>query len=161
MSIAAFYRNWLPFTKRYTYYDEGLAAQGFLPCVFVKGNVQPWKQGLITDLTQVGIIYKDYKTIYVKNEPVFDMSGLPAGATLEENPIVFWDGKWFDVQGNQDWTTAGRAPKHYKYLAIRRTIGPGDDPIPEPTPLPELVNAFELIVSELHQLTPIVIEGLT
>ena len=160
MSIAAFYRNWLPFTQRYSYYKEGDPAVGFLPYVFVKGNVQPWKQGLVSDLTQVGIIYRDYKTIYVKNKPEFDLSGLPPDAVLEENPIVFWDGYWFNVQGNQDWTTAGRAPKHYKYLAIRRTIGPGDEPIPEPTPIPELVSSFELIVSELNLLTPIVIEGL-
>lgn len=161
MSIAALYRNWLPFTQRYTYFDGGESVEGFLPLVYIKGNVQPWKQGLLGSLTEVGTIYKDYKTLYIKKEPVFDFSGVPVGATLDENPIVYWDGKWFNVQGNQDWTTAGRAPKHFKYLAIRRTVGPGDDPIPDPTPLPELVEAFELVVSELHILTPIVINAIT
>lgn len=161
MSIAAFYRNWFPFTQRYTYFDEGDVVEGFLPFVYVKGNVQPWKQGLITDITEVGTVYKDYKTLYLKKEPVFDFSGVPVGATLEENPIVYIDGNWFNVNGNQDWTTPGRAPKHHKYLCIRRTIGPGDNPLPTPTPLPELVDSFERIVSELHQLTPIVIQGIT
>jgi hypothetical protein len=161
MSIAAFYRNWFPFTQRYTYFDEGDLVEGFLPLVYVKGNIQPWKQGLIGTLTETGVIYKDYKSLYLKNFPVFDTSGVPVGATLDENPVVYWDGKWFDVNGNQDWTSPGRAPKHHKLLCIRRPVGPGDDPIPDPTPIPELVDAFELIVSELHQLTPLVIQGIT
>lgn len=160
MSIAAFYRNWFPFTQRYTYFDEGEAAEGFLPFVYVKGNEQPWKSGLISDLTEIGTIYKDYRTLYVKQAPTFDYSSVPVDAVLEENPIVYVGGSWFNVQGAQDWTKAGRAPKHYKYLCIRRTISPGEDPIPEPIPLPELVDSFELIVSELHLLTPIVIEGI-
>lgn len=160
MSIAAFYRTWVVFTRSYSYYEKGVAKTGYLPFEYIKGNVQPWKQGVVTNLTEVGVIYKDYRTLYLKKQPTLSTTGIPAGAVVSENPLVYFEGNWYDVQGGQDWTLAGRAPKHFKYLCIRNNPGPGSAAIPEPTPMPMLVESFTAIVNELNQLTPLVVNRL-
>lgn len=157
MSIPAFYRTWVPVVPRYTYNFEGDTVEVFGPTVYYKGNIQPWKSGLNLDITQVGIVFSDFLRFYSKQKVTFERPvGVPDSAAL-----VWWfwfKGRWYNTQGEQDWSVAGRAPKHFQYLG---KFNSGDQPaVGEPTPFPELVDAFALIVSELHQLTPLVIQAI-
>ena len=60
MSIAAFYRNYVPFVQAYSYNQSGRPVEVQTPPTWVKVNVQPYKQGLQFDLTQTGIISVSY-----------------------------------------------------------------------------------------------------
>ena len=44
MSIAAFYRTWIPFVTTYTYLSEGSPVFVTTEPYFIKGNIQPFKQ---------------------------------------------------------------------------------------------------------------------
>jgi hypothetical protein len=165
MSIAAFYRNWLPFVITYGTFVEGDFVTVVTPPVFVKGNIQPFKSGTLLTLSEVGIAFKNYRTLYLRNLP--PMPELPEGAStvkayvwLEGNTIIGAPKGWYVVTSSKDYTLAGRAPKHYEMTAL---FSASDQPpdTGEPTPLPSLVDEFESIVSELHILTPIVLEVLT
>lgn len=156
MSIASFYRTHVPFMEIHSYYEGGKAQFWLTPPTWVKGNLQPFKQGLMGDLTDVGVIYTDWKTLFVRTTPVFDLTGLPEQA-LYTRTVIFIGGRWFEVTATQDWTTAGRAPKHYKYLAVATTAPEGTE-WPEPVPLASLVAKFEAAVRELQQTTVIVNE---
>lgn len=149
MSIAAFYRTYIPFVETYSYYEEGEGREENTPPVWMKVNIQPYKQGLQFDLTQTGVIYNDWKTIYSRGVPEYDTSNIPADATLLGTHAYF-GGQWYAVTATQDWTTPGRAPKHYKYLAIAQT-GQAAIDWPEPVPLGTLVDSFEAAVRELQQ----------
>lgn len=158
MSIAAFYRNYVPFVQTWTYFSSGNSVEVQTPPTWVKVNVQPFKQGLQFDLSQTGAIYNDWKTVYARVIPVFDLEGIPANASLF-GTYAYIQGRWFAVTATQDWTTPGRAPKHYKYLAVAST-GQGAITWPEPIPLGTLVESFEMAVRELQQ-TSIVLTELT
>lgn len=159
MSIAAFYRTYVPFVRTYSFYSEGDNVEVQTPPTWVKINLQPFKQGVQLDPAATGNIYKNWKTAYVRAIPVYDLTGIPSNATMN-GEYFYFKGQWFAVTADQDWTTAGRAPKHYKYLAIAQT-GQGAIQWPEPTPFGQLVENFEAVIRELHQLTPLVIEELT
>lgn len=149
MSIAAFYRTYIPFVQSRSFYQDGRPEEVQTPPTWVKVNVQPFKQGLVVDPTLAGTIYNDWKTIYTRNLPEFDLEGIPPNADLM-GTYAYYDGRWYTVTATQDWTTPGRAPKHYKYLAIATT---GVEAItwPEPVPLGTLVEDFEAAVRELQQ----------
>lgn len=159
MSIAAFYRTYVPFVRTYSYYSEGRNVDVETPPTWVKINLQPFKQGVQLDPAATGNIYKNWKTAYVRAIPVYDLTGIPSNATMN-GEYFYFKGQWFAVTADQDWTTAGRAPKHYKYLAIAQT-GQGAIQWPEPTPLGQLVEDFEAVIRELQQLTPLVIEEIS
>lgn len=156
MSIAAFYRTYIPFMEIHSYYEGGKAQFWFTPPTWVKGNLQPFKQGLIGSLTDVGVIYTNWKTLYVRTTPTFDLTDQPEQAGYLRT-VVYINGRWFDVTATQDWTTAGRAPKHYKYIAVATTV-PDGEVWPEPVPMASLVAKFEAAVRELQQTTIIVDE---
>lgn len=149
MSIAAFYRNYIPFVQQWSYFDFGETVTAQTPPTWVKSNIQPFKQGLMFNLTEVGTVYNDWKTIYTRVIPVFDLEGIPPTATLN-GTYAYYNGRWYAVTATQDWTTPGRAPKHYKYLAVAST-GQGAITWPEPVPLGTLVENFEAAVRELQQ----------
>lgn len=156
MSIAAFYRTYVPFVRTYSYYSEGSPVEVQTPPTWVKINLQPFKQGIQLDVTQTGNIYKNWKTAYARTIPVYDLSGIPSGATMN-GEYFYYNGQWFAVTADQDWTTAGRAPKHYKYLAIAQT-GQGAITWPEPVPLGTLVDEFEAAVREIQQTSIVLTE---
>lgn len=156
MSIAAFYRTYVPFVRTYSYYDEGDNVEVQTPPTWVKINLQPFKQGIQLDVTQTGNIYKNWKTAYARTIPVYDLSGIPSGATMN-GEYFYYKGQWFAVTADQDWTTPGRAPKHYKYLAIAST-GQGAITWPEPVPLGTLVDEFEAAVREIQQTSIVLTE---
>ena len=158
MSIAAFYRNYVPFVQAYSYTESGRPVEVQTPPTWVKVNVQPYKQGLQLDLTQTGIIYSNWRTVYARTIPVFDLEGIPSNAGLT-GTYVYIQGRWYAATATQDWTTPGRAPKHYKYLAVAST-GQGAITWPEPIPLGTLVDSFEAAVREIQQ-TSIVFTELT
>ena len=158
MSIAAFYRTYIPFVQNWSYYNRGEPVNVQTPPTWVKVNIQPFKQGLVFNVADVGTIYSDWKTIYARNIPEFDLEGIPPTASLL-GTYVYYNGRWFSVTATQDWTTPGRAPKHYKYLAVAST-GQGAISWPEPIPLATLVENFEAAVRELQQ-TSIVLTQLT
>ena len=166
MSIAAFYRNWVPFVTRYGYYSGGDFISVITQPYFIKGNIQPFKQGTMFTLDQFATSYKNYRTLYLRNAP--DFPDLPPEATqvetfayIEGNTQVGSAAGWYTVIASKDYTQAGRAPKHYQYDCLFVTTTPGETPIPPPVPMPDLVDAFEAVIRELHELTPIVIEELT
>lgn len=169
MSIAAFYRNWVPFVTTYGYYVDGDFQEFLTEPFFVKGNIQPFKQGTLFSLADYGTSYKNYRTLYLRDLPAY--GDLPPQATqvktyawIEGNSQVGQQRGWYVVIASKDYTKAGRAPKHFEFDALyTATDQPGGDvnPLGEPVPMPDIVDAFEAVVRELHQLTPIVIEELT
>ena len=156
MSIAAFYRTYVPFVESYAYYESGREVESQTPPTWVKVNVQPYKQGLQLDLEQTGIIFSNWKTVYARSIPVFDRENIPQNATLT-GTYAYIQGRWFAVTATQDWTTPGRAPKHYKYLAVAST-GQGAITWPEPIPLGTLVEDFEKAVREIQQTSAVLTE---
>lgn len=158
MSIAAFYRNYVAFVQTYSYFFEGENVEVQTPPTWVKVNIQPAKAGILLNLSDYGTVFKDWKTVYARSIPEFDLEGIPSNATLN-GTYAFIEGRWFAVTGTQDWTTPGRAPKHYKYLAIAST-GQGAINWPEPIPFASLVLNFEAAVREVQQ-TSIVLTELT
>lgn len=162
MSIAAFYRSWLPFVVSYGTYVEGEFTTVTSPPFFVKGNIQPFKSGAMLTLEEAGIAYKNNRTIYLRNLP--ELPTLPPDAQsvktyvwIDGNTLIGEAKGWFVVTTSKDYTKAGRAIKHYEMTGL---YSAKDQPqgIGEPTPLPGLVDEFELIVSELHILTPLLLE---
>lgn len=153
MSIAAFYRTYVPFVKTYGYFVDGRAVEVQTPPTWVKINLQPYKQGIQLDVTQSGNIYKNWKTAYARTIPVYDLSGIPSDAKMN-GEYFHYKGQWFAVTADQDWTTASRAPKHYKYLAIAST----GITWPEPVPLGTLVDEFEAAVREIQQTSIVLTE---
>lgn len=158
MSIAAFYRTYVPFVQSYSYFSEGDPVEVQTPPTWIKVNIQPWKTGIVLDLETQGTIFKDWRAVYARTIPVYDMTGIPEGATLL-GTYYYYGGQWFTATATQDWTTPGRAPKHYKYQAIAST-GQGAITWPEPIPLATLVEQFENVVWELQQVTPLIVEVL-
>lgn len=156
MSIAAFYRTYIPMMEIHSYYEGGKSQFWFTPPTWVKGNLQPFKQGLMGNLTDVGVIYRDWKTLYIRTIPEYDLTDKPEQAQYLRT-VVYINGRWFDVTATQDWTTAGRAPKHYKHIAVATTV-PDGEVWPEPVPMASLVAKFEAAVRELQQTTVIVDE---
>lgn len=166
MSIAAFYRDWVPFVTSYGYYVDGRFETFVTQPYFVKGNIQPFKTGTMFSLSEFASSYKNYRTLYLRQPPVY--ADLPPQATqvqtfayITGNTQVGEVQGWYLIIASKDYTRAGRAPKHYEYSALYSGGTPGDDPIPPPVLMPDLVDAFEAVIRELHELTPIVIEELT
>lgn len=169
MSIAAFYRSWVPFVTTYGYYSEGDFITVTTDPYFVKGNIQPFKQGTLFNLADYGSSYKNYRTLFLRKLPQY--IDLPAGAQqvktyawISGNSQVGQQEGWYVVIASKDYTKAGRAPKHYEFDALYTATdqpGPEGSPLGEPVPFPELVDRFEAVIRELHTLTPIVIEELT
>lgn len=171
MSIAAFYRNWVPFVTTYSYYDDDTGENVIVTTepYFVKGNIQPFKQGTMFSLAEYGTSYKNYRTLYLKKTPVYidlppDVSQLKTYAWVSGDSQVGQQQGWYVIIASKDFTKAGRAPKHYVFDCIYTATdqpGPEGSPLGEPVPFPELVDSFEAVIRELHELTPLVIEEIS
>lgn len=154
MTIAAFYRTPLPCVQAYSYMLSGRPVTVYTEVVYINANVQPYKQGntLVNGgEDSAGIFYyTNYETVYTKNQPnlPYPADALPPGATLlTPGKFYFWyNKKWYVKVGDQDWTDAGRAPKHYKWFGTASTDVPAvPDPLEESS-----VIAFENITTRLH-----------
>lgn len=155
MSIAAFYRNWIPFARAFTYFDpETMDEVTEYHIVHVKGNIQPFKGGLTIDIQQHITDMQAYRVVYTKKSIRNLWDDITIGQPGEY--AFFYDveeGQWFRVEGKENWKRPGRNPKHHKYTgrySEQTTIAIG-----EPTPMPELVDKFEAVVAELHNLIPV------
>lgn len=159
MSIAAFYREWLPVKRKYTYFLSGKSEELYSEVIWFKCNVQNWKTGQLQDVTQIGTLIKDYRRLYMKTEPVIPVPTPPVGATAftESDTMIYLDGDWYFLNGAEDWSRAGRGVKHFRWNIQRYTIQPTD---PEPLPMAQIVDDFALVVSELTQVTPLILEGI-
>lgn len=168
MSIAAFYRNWVPFVTTYGHYVAGDFVTVTTSPIFVKGNIQPFKQGTLFDLETYGSSYKNYRTLYLRHLPIYpdlpsDAQQVKTYAWITGNSQAGVQEGWYVIIVSKDYTQAGRAPKHYVFDCIYTTTdqpGPEGSPLGEPVPMPELVDRFEAVIRELHELTPIVLEDL-
>lgn len=155
MTIAAFYRTSIPCVQAYSYILSGRAVTVYTEVNYINSNVQPYKQG--NTLVQAGadlagiFYYTNYQTVYTKNQPSlpYPASALPPGATLlTPGKFYFWYKKrWYVKIADQDFTEAGKAPKHYKWFG---TASATDVPN-VPAPLEESsVKAFESVTTKLH-----------
>jgi len=158
MGIKAFYRNWVGVVGKYTYTQANRTEEVFTDIKYYKGNIQPWKEGMGQfNSGGGGFVFEDFNLLYTKSDVTFEEpDGIPPTAT---NITFFqwWffhNGKWYFVKGDEDWSYAGRQPKHHKYYG-QYLSGQEDiiDDVGVPIPLGELVDQFQNVVSELNQVS--------
>ena len=150
MTIAAFYRTSIPCVQAYTWTIAGRPETVYTPVTYLQANVQPMKQGFTFNQNDGGLFYyTNFQTVFTKQVPQLQQPAPPAGGTGlgAVGKFYFWyGGRWYVQTGNQDWTTCGRNPKHYRWYGIASSDVPAvPDPITE-----ETVVAFEDAVSRLH-----------
>lgn len=150
MSKKALYRQNVAFTQAYSYIKDGEPVTVFVPIVWTKGNLQPFKQGIITNISDVGTIFKDWRVLYTKTHPVFDTTNIPTDADAGIT-YFYYDGVWYSVNGEQDWSIQARNVKHFKWLAVHVQNASLPPALVEPVPYSRLVESFEKVVSELDQ----------
>lgn len=160
MSVKALFRTDVAFVETYSYYFEGNPVAWVTPIAWTKGNLQPYKQGIMTDLTNAGLVFTDWRVLYIKNKPNLDYTNRPTDPTLEKGLIYFYyGGAWYAVTGDQDWRMQAKGVKHYKLLAVKSKATP-DGLDANPTPVADLVDDFEQVVIELEQVNKTVKEVL-
>lgn len=160
MSVKALFRTDVAFVETYSYYDTGETVEWVTPYAWTKGNLQPYKQGIITSIAEAGIIFTDWRVLYVKKKPIFDYTNKPNMPTTAKNKTYFYyGGSWYAVTGDQDWTMQARGVKHFKLSAVKeKDLPQGLDA--NPTPIATLVEDFEHVVMELEQVNETVKEVL-
>lgn len=150
MSIKAFYRDWVATTQRWSYLESGRTVEVYTPIVWMKANMQPFKDGFGFNSSDTGITFESYTLAYSKSDMDTEQPPeIPLGAEQIAADVrwVYFDGKWYYVVGDENWTHAGRAPKHYKYALKYSSQNQPD--IGEPTPSAQLVEDFERAVWRL------------
>lgn len=157
MSIKAFYRQHVAFMESYSHYKDGEPVTTSTPPVWGKGNLQPWKQGIVTETVDAGVFFRDFKVLYVKHKPLFDLTGIPEKSTKLAS-YFYVDGVWYLYKAEQDWSTQAQGVKHWKVLGVKNSSN--TNPFPDPIPVADLVQRLENQVNELEQLTPILREVL-
>ena len=151
MSVKALFRTDVAFVETYSYWFEGNSVIWVTPIAWTKGNLQPYKQGIMTDLTNAGLVFTDWRVLYIKNKPNLDYTNRPTDPTLAKGLTYFYyGGSWYAVTGDQDWRMQARGVKHYKLLAVKSKDTP-DGLDANPKPVADLVDDFEQVVIELEQ----------
>lgn len=118
MPNKSFYRDYVAFYKMYGYYDNyGNYVSGYTEPFITKVNIQPFKEGEMLTFTESTTYYqKGYKKVYTREFPTFTEE------TPEDSEFLFYhakDGEFYQVQGNMDYQTPARGPKHFKFLAVK------------------------------------------
>ena len=150
MSTKAFYRTNVAIVATYSGWVDGENETWVSPITWTKGNLQPYKQGVTQSISEAGVQFTDWRVLYIKSIPVIDYSTKPIDLIQKGKTYFYYEGSWYDVQGNQDWTTQAKGVKHYKLLAIKskqllaNLVG-------ELTPTATLVENLEYAVNELAQ----------
>ena len=157
MSTKALYRTNVAVVETYSGWVDGESATWVSPIAWTKGNLQPYKQGVMTSVNEAGVIFKDWRVLYIKTIPVIDFSTKPSDLTEKGKTYFYYEGVWYDVQGNQDWTMQAKGVKHYKLLAVK-SKQPPESLVGELTPTANLVEDLEYTVNELTQVNNIVKE---
>jgi hypothetical protein len=156
-----FYRNWVGVVGRFSYRELGDLKEAFTEVEFVRGNLQPWKDSVGALNSSSGVfIFEDYFLLYTRKKLEFEQpESIPEDAegVTFDGWWFFYDNKWYNVLGDEDWSQAGRNPKHQKYYG-KYASGNADiiEGVGVPIPLAELVDNFELIVSELEQVSNLI-----
>jgi hypothetical protein len=157
MAIAAFFRTEVVFTRSYGFYDGGYYKEHWCNFAYTKCNVQPWKEGEKITNTEGGVLFSDYQILYIKNVPTLTPPTIPPGTSeVTIGELMVWlEGDWYIVRGNQNWRRAGRAPKHRKLQISRLPNQTPADKIP-PTPDTSL-RSVEAMDNETYELEQAVI----
>ena len=150
MSTKALYRTNVAIVETYSGWVDGESATWVSPIAWTKGNLQPYKQGIMQSISEAGIQFTDWRVLYIKKLPVVDYSTKPSDLTEKGKTYFYYEGVWYDVQGNQDWTIQARGVKHYKLLAVK-SKEPPSNLVGELTPTANLVENLEYAVNELAQ----------
>ena len=150
MSIKGLFRTNVAIVKTYGTMVDGEPVLWVSPIAWTKGNLQPYKQGIMQSIDEVGIHFSDWRVLYIKSFPVIDYSTKPSVITQKGKTYFYYEGGWYDVQGEQDWTMQARGVKHYKLLAVKSKEPPANL-VGELTPTATLVENLEYAVNELAQ----------
>ena len=150
MSTKALYRTNVAVVETYSGWVDGESVTWVSPIAWTKGNLQPYKQGIMQSISEAGIQFTDWRVLYIKSLPLIDLSTKPSGLTQKNKTYFYYGGVWYDVQGNQDWIIQARGVKHYKLLAIK-SKQPPSSLVGELTPTANLVEDLEYAVNELAQ----------
>lgn len=156
MSRKGLYRTDVAFIDTYTGFSDGETVTFTTIPIWVKGNLQPWKQGITNTLGSAGVIFSDWRVLYIKDYPVIETTGIPSDATKNKS-YFFYEGQWYGITANQDWTIQAKGVKHYKLLAEKVNAPEG---VTTPTPFNSLVEDFERAIAELDQTTTLINEVL-
>ena len=157
MSKKALYRTNVAIVETYSGWVDGESVTWVSPIAWTKGNLQPYKQGIMQSISEAGIQFTDWRVLYIKTTPIIDLSTKPNGLTQKNKTYFYYEGVWYDVQGNQNWTIQAKGVKHYKLLAVK-SKQPPSSLVGELTPTANLVEDLEYIVNELTQVNNIVKE---
>ena len=157
MSKKALYRTNVAIVETYGGWEDGEFVTWVSPIAWTKGNLQPYKQGIMQSISEAGIQFTDWRVLYIKSLPAVDYSTKPSVLTQKSKTYFYYEGVWYDVQGNQDWTIQTKGVKHYKLLAVK-SKQPPESLVGELTPTTNLVEDLEYIVNELTQVNNIVKE---
>ena len=157
MSKKALYRTNVAIVETYSGWVDGESATLVSPIAWTKGNLQPYKQGIMQSISEAGIQFTDWRVLYIKTIPVIDYSTKPSDLIEKGKTYFYYEGVWYDVQGNQDWTIQAKGVKHYKLLAVK-SKQPPESLVGELTPTANLVEDLEYTVNELTQVNNIVKE---
>ena len=150
MSTKALYRTNVAIVETYSGYIDGEPAVWVSPIAWTKGNLQPYKQGIMQSIDEAGLQFTDWRVLYIKSFPEVDYSTKPNEITHESKTYFYYEGRWYDVQGEQDWAMQARGVKHYKLLAVK-SKQPPESLVGELTPTANLVENLEYAVNELAQ----------
>ena len=150
MSKKALYRTNVAIVETYSGWVDGESATWVSSIAWTKGNLQPYKQGIMQSIDEAGLQFTDWRVLYIKKLPVVDYSTKPGNLTQKSKTYFYYEGGWYDVQGNQDWTMQARGVKHYKLLAVK-SKQPLASLVGELTPTTTLVENLECAVNELAQ----------
>ena len=150
MSIKGLFRTNVAIVRTYGTMTDGEPVIWVSPIAWTKGNLQPYKQGIMQSISEAGIQFTDWRVLYIKTIPVIDFSTKPSDLTEKGKTYFYYEGGWYDVQGEQDWSMQARGVKHYKLLAVKSKQPPASL-VGELTPTATLVENLELTVNELTQ----------
>ena len=157
MSKKALYITNVAIVETYSGWVDGESATWVSPIAWTKGNLQPYKQGIMQSIDEAGISFSDWRVLYIKSFPEIDYSTRPSILTQKGKTYFYYEGSWYDVQGEQDWSMQARGVKHHKLLAVK-SKQPPESLVGELTPTANLVEDLEYTVNELTQVNNIVKE---
>tara|TARA_B100000700_G_scaffold246505_1_gene275443 strand:+ start:24380 stop:24775 length:396 start_codon:yes stop_codon:yes gene_type:complete len=130
MPNKSFYRTKVAFYASIGYRDPNTNrwVEGYTAPLFKKVNIQPFKDGEMLTFNESALYYTEgYKKVYFR--PPLDF---PENPSEDAQILFFFDGDFYQVKGNMDFTTLARGGKHVKMLAVKYSSSNVPD-IEEPT----------------------------
>ena len=154
MSKKGLYRTDIAYMENYSGWYNGEPVCIYSEPTWIKGNIQPLKQGVTNVLIEEGFRFKDWRVLYTRGKPTVTYKlAIPVNATKGVTKI-YYEGAWYNVAGEQDWSTQAKEVKHYELILERLDEPP--DGVSNPVPVNTLVRAFERAIQELNQTTIII-----